>query len=150
MIIPTSLRKQMLADLHREHPGISKMKALARGHFWWPKLDSDIEVLAKACQPCHEAKQAPPKAPLQPWSWPSKPWQRIHIDFAGPFMGKSFFLVIDAHSKWGEIHEMSSTTTTKTIEVLRHIFAAYGLPQQIVSDNGLSLRSSRRFCGPME
>ena len=51
-------------------------------------------------------------------------------------MGKSFFLVINAHSKWGEIYEMSSTTTTKTIEVLRHIFAAYGLPQQLVSDNG--------------
>ena len=31
---------------------------------------------------------------------------------------------------------MTSTTTMKMIEVLRRIFAAYGLPQQIVSDNG--------------
>ena len=47
-----------------------------------------------------------------------------------------FLLAVDAHSKWPEIHEMSSTTVTKTIEVLRNIFAAYGLPEQIVTDNG--------------
>ena len=136
VIVPTSLRKQVLAQLHQDHPGIAKMKALARSHFWWPGLDGEIEAVAKACQPCHEAKQAPPKAPLQPWVWPSKPWQRVHLDFAGPIMGKSFLLAIDAHSKWGEVYEMSSTTTTKTIEVLRRLFATYGLPLQIVSDNG--------------
>ena len=60
----------------------------------------------------------------------------MHIDFAGPFKGRMFFLLIDAHSKWPEIHEMPSTTADRTIAVLRHIFAAYGLPQQVVSDNG--------------
>ena len=32
---------------------------------------------------------------------------------------------------------MSSTTTNKTITELRKMFAAYGLPTQVVSDNGL-------------
>lgn len=136
VIVPASLQKRLLAELHQDHPGISRMKAVARGHFWWPGLDGDIEALAKSCQPCHEAKQSPPKAPLHPWSWPSKPWQRIHLDFAGPFMGKMFFLAIDAHSKWGEVWEMAGTTSAKTIEVLRRLFAAYGLPQQVVTDNG--------------
>ena len=117
VIVPTSLQKQLLADLHQNHPGMSKMKMVARGHFWWPGLDGDIEALAKSCQPCHEAKQSPPKAPLHPWSWPSKPWQRIHLDLAGPFMGKMFLLAIDAHSKWGEVWEMASTTSLKTIYV---------------------------------
>ncbi len=60
----------------------------------------------------------------------------MHLDFTGPFMGKLFLLAIDAHSKWGEVYEMTSTTTTKTIEILHCLFAAYGLPQQIMSDNG--------------
>lgn len=136
VVIPTSIRKHLLQELHRDHPGISKMKSLARSHMWWPGIDGEIETVAKSCQPCHEAKQAPAKAPLHPWSWPSKPWQRVHLDYAGPFMGKSFLLAIDAHSKWGEVYEMSSTTAFKTIEVLRQMFAAYGLPSQIVTDNG--------------
>ena len=50
-------------------------------------------------------------------------------------MGKTYLLMVDAHSKWPEIIEMSSTTTNKTITELRKMFAAYGLPAQLVSDN---------------
>ncbi|KAL5509363.1 hypothetical protein EMCRGX_G004723 [Ephydatia muelleri] len=35
-----------------------------------------------------------------------------------------------------EVYEMTSTTAQKTVDILRHIFAAYGLPEQLVSDNG--------------
>ena len=98
VIIPTSLREQSLVELHRDHPGVVKMKSLARSHMWWPGMDAEIERVAKSCDACHEAKQAPAKAPLNPWSWPDKPWQRVHLDYAGPFMGKFFLLAIDAHS----------------------------------------------------
>eukprot|EP00731_Ephydatia_muelleri_P026680 Em0018g780a len=81
-------------------------------------------------------KQSIPLAPMQPWTWPERPWQRVHVDFAGPFLGKMFFLLMDAHSKWPEVYEMTSTTAQKTVDILRHIFAAYGLPEQLVSDNG--------------
>ena len=81
-------------------------------------------------------KHAPPPAPLHPWTWPAKPWQRIHIDFAGPFLGKSFLVIVDAHSKWPEIFDMPTTSATQTIATLRQLFASYGLPEQIVSDNG--------------
>ena len=112
------------------------MKSIARSYFWWPKLDSEIEDMAKSCTSCQGVKQAPARAPLHPWIWPTTPWQRIHVDFAGPFLGKTFFIVIDAHSKWPEVIEMSSTTSTQTIEALRKLFASYGFPEQLVSDNG--------------
>ncbi len=47
-----------------------------------------------------------------------------------------FFVIVDAHSKWPEVYEMSSTTAQKTVDVLRHVFATFGLPQQLVPDNG--------------
>ena len=52
--------------------------------------------------------------------------------------GVYFFVVVDAHSKWPEVFSTSSTTTYmyKTIEMLSHLFAACGLPEEIVSDNG--------------
>jgi len=75
-------------------------------------------------------------APLHPWLWPSRPWQRIHVDFAGPVRGRNFLILVDAHSKWPDVIEMRSTTSTATIRELRQLFATFGLPEQLVSDNG--------------
>lgn len=33
----------MLKELHREHPAICAMKAIARTCMWWPKMDEEIE-----------------------------------------------------------------------------------------------------------
>ena len=136
VIVPAKFQKRVLTELHEDHPGISRMKSLARSFVWWPKLDNDIEPIAKSCLPCLSVKPSPPKSPLNPWIWPSKPWSRIHIDFAGPLNAKSYLIIVDAHSKWPEVFEMSSTTTSKTIDVLRHVFAIHGLPDHLVSDNG--------------
>ena len=53
-----------------------------------------------------------------------------------PFQGKMFFIMVDAHSKWPEVMTMSSTTTQHTIDALTAVFARYGLPDQLVFDNG--------------
>ena len=58
------------------------------------------------------------------------------MDFAGPFQGKMFLLVFDAHSKWPEVVNMTTTSAQCTIEELRRMFASYGIPEQLVSDNG--------------
>ena len=79
--------------------------------------------------------------------------KRLHVDFAGPFMGKMFFIIIDAHSKWPKVITMSATTAKHTIDALRSIFANLGLPEQVVSDNGPQFTSEEfaqfmRDCSP--
>ena len=118
------------------------MKALTRSHVWWSGIDKELESLVKSCPDCAVVKQSPAKAPLHPWSWPTRPWERIHIDFAGPFMNKSFLIVVDAYSKWAEVIEMSQTTAARTISALRQVFSSLGIPEQIVSDNGPQFISS--------
>ena len=100
---------------------------------WWPNMDRSIEDLAKSCPDCQAVGKAPPVAPLQQWEWPSRVFQRLHIDFAGPFQGSMFLVVVDAYSKWPFVSVMQSTTVEKTIEELRQLF---GIPEQIVFDNG--------------
>ena len=112
------------------------MKGVARSLVWWPGIDQAIEQLAKGCSDCSHIQNLPPLSPLHPWIWPSKPWQRVHIDFAGPFRGYMYLLIVDAHSKWPEVLLMTSTTAEKTINVLRQVFSRNGIPEQIVSDNG--------------
>ena len=75
-VIPMSLQSQVLNELHDSHPGISKMKALARCHVWWPDMDRNIEALVRSCESCQSIKHAPPVAPLHPWIWPSRPHSR--------------------------------------------------------------------------
>ena len=134
--IPKVLQQKVLAELHSGHPGVVKMKALARSYFWWPELNTEIETCVRSCQACQETRNLPAKAPLHPWAWPTGPWERIHVDYAGPVQGKMLLIVVDAHSKWPEAQSMSTTTATHTIKALREMFARYGIPQQLVSDNG--------------
>uniref|UniRef100_A0A8C4NL68 Integrase catalytic domain-containing protein n=1 Tax=Eptatretus burgeri TaxID=7764 RepID=A0A8C4NL68_EPTBU len=70
------------------------------------------------------------------WPIPDRPWQRIHVDFAGPFKGKVFLVVVDAFSKWQEVVVMQCTTAENTVEKLHTIFANKGIPEVLVSDNG--------------
>ena len=84
VIVPVKLRTQILNLLHESHPGVVRLKALARSYVWWPGIDCDIEKLVKQCFGCQKNQNMPAIAPLHPWEWPSSPWERIHIDFAGP------------------------------------------------------------------
>ena len=141
VIIPKKLQEHVLQELHRDHPGMTRMKCLARSFLCWPGLDKDIETLAKSFLTCQSEKPPLAAAPLHPCVWPTKPW---YVNFAGPIIGSMFLVVVDPHSKWPEVYEMSSTTLAKTITVLRHIVAVCGLLEQVVSDNGLQF-SSKTF-----
>ncbi|UYV72243.1 K02A2.6-like, partial [Cordylochernes scorpioides] len=135
VVIPPSLRIKMLNCLHETHSGMNKMKAVARSHFWWPNLDTQIEFLVNKCRSCQQSQDGPNKGKWQPWIWSTRPWQRIHIDFANK-ENINLIIVVDSHSKWIEAIPMRETTTRKTIEQLRRLFSSYGLPEELVSDNG--------------
>ena len=132
VVIPVVGRETLLQQLHEAHPGVSKMKSLARCYIWWPKIDSDIENLVRSCEKCQSSRGTPTKAPVHPWEWPHRPWSRLHIDHAGPYLGHLYFIVVDAHSKCIDAHIVSSETTIKK---LTEIFSIHGIPDQIVSDN---------------
>ena len=57
-------------------------------------------------------------------------------------MGTSFLVIVDTHSKWPEVFEITTTSTAKTIAKLRQVFASHGLPEQLVSDNGPQFTSA--------
>ena len=59
VIIPHYLQDKVMAELHKEHLGIAKMKAVARSYVWWKGIDRDLEQVAKSCSECVAVKQAP-------------------------------------------------------------------------------------------
>ena len=141
VLIPAPGRAGILQELHMTHPGVSRMKALARSYVYWPGIDKDIERLVSDCATCQEHRNVPPSTELHPWEWPDKPWSRLHADFAGPFLGNMFLILVDAHSKWMDIYTMSSITSEATIGNLKASFSTHGLPDVLVTDNGPSFKS---------
>jgi hypothetical protein len=148
VVIPLKLRSAVLDLLHGCHLGSSLTKARARSYLWWPGLDKAIEERCRACDICQRVGASLPETPVLSWEYPEKPWSRLHIDFAGPFQGHQFFVVVDAHSKWMEIRRVSTTSAAQAIAVLRMLFATHGLCDTIVSDNGSAFTGTEfeQFC----
>ncbi|KAA3671050.1 uncharacterized protein DEA37_0005807 [Paragonimus westermani] len=141
VVIPRELQPRVIRQLHVGHPGICRMKALARSYVYWPGMDEQLEQLVRSYHGCAYTSKAPPKAPLESWPIPTAPWSRVHLDFAGPLHGQNFLIAVDAYSKWPEVL-MPSTTTGSTVLQLRKMFSRFGCPTSLVSDNGTQFTSS--------
>ena len=145
---PGVWREHLLSELHGGYPGVLRMKSLARGLVWWPGIDCQIEETVKQCEKCQQSRSSPPPAPLHPWSWPTCPWTRLHMDFAGPKEGRMFLVIIDTLSKWLEVIPMKTATALTTVQQLRTVFARFGVPESVVTDNGPQFvgREFEQFC----
>ena len=126
----------MLNELHQEHLGSTKMKQLARSYVWWPGMDRDLDEMSAGCSVCLANRALPKKAPLHPWNWLEKPWLRVHVDYAGPVICNYFLVLSNAHSKWMEVLPTKDTSSLATINLIRNVFAHFGLPMTLVTDNG--------------
>ena len=113
---------------------------------WRPELNRQIEEIKMSCVHCQRVKNAPTVAPLHPWNWPSVSQQSIHIDFAGPFQGQTFFIVVDPHSKWPEVVGMKNTTVEATICKLHQLFSCYDPSEQVFSCATLDILCLVHLC----
>ena len=125
MVIPSKYQQEVFSELQLNHPGMVRMKSLARLHVWWPNLDSDIEQTVRDCPDCHTNHCKTLKV-NNPWLWPTRPWQRLQVDFVGPFNRGMFLIMVEAKSKWMEVVPISSTSACSTITVLRGLFPIHG------------------------
>ena len=139
--VPPELRSKVLAELHSAHFGTTRLKSLARGYVWWERIDKDIEELVRNCASCQSTRPNPVKVTTHCWEPPKQPFERVHVDFAGPFMGTYFIVFVDAYSKWPVVKILRDITTATTINACREFFTTYGIPCVLVSDHGVQFTS---------
>ncbi|CAH8565704.1 unnamed protein product [Dicrocoelium dendriticum] len=142
IVIPLTLRSAVLKELHDAHPGIVRMKALARSYCWWPAIDRDIEALLSTCNTCQKYQRDNPTGPIHPWQLPDSPWERVHADYFGPIEGKMLLLLVDAYSKWIDVHVVANATAEATINGVRSSLSTHGIPKTLVTDNGPQFTSA--------
>ncbi|XP_036342491.1 uncharacterized protein K02A2.6-like, partial [Rhagoletis pomonella] len=98
--------EKVLAELHTAHFGMSKMKTLARAYCWWGGLDKDIETLVSDRVQCQEIRADPKKE-------------------------KNLLVLVDAYSKWPEVHVVTNINAETTIQKGKEIFARFSVPNTL-------------------
>lgn len=121
-----------------------KNKMFVRSYVWWPGIDAEIKNVVNACKTCLIERKNPRKTPLTTWLWPNKVCGRIHCDFAGPFYGDMYLLIVDAHSKWPEIISCKNNTkAAKVVNIFKDLFTRFRLPTHSVTDGEPQFRSDK-------
>ena len=76
VIVPPKGPDTLLKEGHVTHPGIVKMKALARSYIWWAGLAAEIGMCIMDCTTCQLHSKQSPVASLHPCEWPGRMWHR--------------------------------------------------------------------------
>jgi transposase InsO family protein len=108
---------------------------------WWPKIDEDVAATVNKCNRCQLSRNDPPKSRNSTWPTVDEAWETVHVDFAGPFKGKHWLVVVDSKTNWPEVIEFKDLTSSLLISKLRAVFCRMGVPRRIVSDNGRTFTS---------
>ena len=139
IIVPASLRQQVLETLHSAHQGVSSMLARAETNIFWPGISIDIELVRQNCRPCNTNAPSQPKLPPQLPRIPTVPFELIFADFF-KLSGKFFLIIGDRLSGWTEIVNVkpnSENSGSKGLcNAFRQVFQTFGVPDEITSDGG--------------
>lgn len=134
IVVPQIMRQEMLTKLHEGHQGIVRCRMRASNSVWWPGITKDIETFIQSCPAC--LKNTPPaREPLLPTKLPDYPWERVATDLF-ELKQSTYILVIDYFSRFIEVKKLTSTTASSVIIALKEMFARFGIPATLVSDNG--------------
>ncbi len=107
-------------------------------------MDSECDHMVRHCQACQaSAKSTLPSGEpnMTRIERPSEPWHRAGLDIADPFNAAPtvqhyIVTIIDHHSQYPECLLMNDIMTNRIIRWLKDVFAHFGNPDQLVTDNG--------------
>ncbi|UYV83322.1 K02A2.6-like, partial [Cordylochernes scorpioides] len=140
VIIPSNMRKDVLNRIHAGHQGITKCRARAKDHVWWPGIGQEIQDMVKTCEKCIE-NQPLKHEPLIPNDFPERPWQKVGMDLFH-YEGSEYLVVVDYFSRFIEVVRLTKLSSETVVDHCKAIFARHGIPDIVISDNGPQFRPS--------
>ncbi|KAK2143360.1 hypothetical protein NP493_4554g00000 [Ridgeia piscesae] len=141
VVVPRSMRTQMLQLVHEGHMGIEKCKRRAREILYWPNMNQDIYETVSRCDVCQVHRYAQPKEPLRMHERPNRPWAKVGCDLFY-LKQKPYLLTIDYYSHYPETALLASETSGQVIIHLKALFSRYGIPSTVMSDGGPQFASA--------
>ena len=139
IVVPASLRKQLVDIAHEGHLGIVKTKMMMRLKVWFPKLDQLVENRIGNCLACQSCTPSNSKnmVPMKSEPVPDRVWHTVAGDFFGPLPSGHYLLAMICKTSGYPIVEICTTTSGRAaIPLIDKVFAEFGIPAVFCSDNG--------------
>ena len=140
IVIPTSLRQEVLNTLHSAHQGVTSMMARAEATVFWPGMTSAINDMRARCNDCNRMSPSQPSAPPVAPTPPSYPFQCICADYFD-YAGTHYLVMVDRYSNW-PIVERGQGGAQGLITALRRVFVTFGICEELSSDGGTEFTAS--------
>ncbi|CAE1232164.1 unnamed protein product [Acanthosepion pharaonis] len=135
IVIPQTLQ-DILKQLHTAHLGQEKTKFLAKDTVYWVNINRDIEQFTKSCSICQQHKPSQMQEPLMQHDIPTKPWDIVGTDLFD-LHGSQWLIIANYYSKYPVVkHLPAHSPSSVTVNTTRQVFAEFGIPSKVVSDNG--------------
>ena len=128
---------------HSTHIGIEGCLRRVRECLFWPRIASDVKDFVSKCDVCLAYRRSQTKEPLLQHEVISRPWAKLAADWCD-FNGRTLLVVSDYFSGFIEVSRLRAVTTQAVVRELKTIFARFGVPETLVTDNG-SQFASREF-----
>ena len=129
-------RPEILRQLHTVHLGTEKTKLLTRDTVYWLNINTYIDRLVHTCKVCQEHQPSHTPEPLLQHDIRSKPWSVLGMDLF-EFDGHQWWIIADYYTKYPIITQLPTPSPSSVVvNVTKQIFAEFGIPDRIVSDNG--------------
>ena len=135
IVIPASMRRDMLDRIHEGHLGMEKCKRRARQCLYWPNMNNHIEQKIQRCGECAKLLPSKPAEPLLPHECPEKPWQKVGSDLFH-WAGKMYVIIVDYFSLWPEVYLLGRPSSPNLVHAIKDAFSRHGIAKELVSDNG--------------
>lgn len=141
LVIPVTMRSEILDKIHEGHLGIVKCCSRARDSVWWPGITKQIEEIVRNCSSCIKTRPDIVE-PMINTPLPELPWEKVGVDL-GYFSGENYLIVVDYYSRFIEMCNIGKDVSTENIIMqLKIIFARFGIPCIVRSDNGPQFANS--------
>ena len=137
IVIPGSMRSEMLEPLHDGHQGLNTCRMRANTLVWWPRRASQITHKVESCMCCREHRRAENRQPLLSTPFPDRPWRKIAIDFC-EHEKENFLVIADYYSRYLEILHMPTTTSAQVTLKLKATFAGMEYQKRLSVTTGHS------------
>ena len=135
VIVPSSLRPEMLRKIHKAHQGADNSMRRARKSLFWPGMQAALRETGLSWGICSQFLNERSQEPMKSHEIFNRPWSKVRADIF-QLAGSNYLVMVDHYSDFFELDSLRNTTASTVIRAMKRNFVRHGIPDECITDNG--------------